>query len=109
MNIRAVFHLISYMTFVIGIAILGCTVVSLHYHDSHEVLMSLCTSDLETAVSSVATTLGGVGPGLSAVGATHNFSFISYGGQLVLIACMLLGRLEFYTVFVLLLPSFWKK
>ncbi len=72
-------------------------------------LMCLCTPDLETAASSVATTLGGVGPGLSAVGATHNFSGIPNGGQLVLIACMLLGRLEFYTVFVLLLPSFWKK
>jgi len=72
-------------------------------------LMCLYTPDLETAVSSVATTLGGVGPGLNAVGATHNFSVIPNAGQLVLIACMLLGRLEFYTVFVLFLPSFWKK
>ncbi|MBN2164418.1 MAG: TrkH family potassium uptake protein [Pontiellaceae bacterium] len=72
-------------------------------------LMTLCTPDLETAASSVATTLGGVGPGLSAVGAAHNFSAIPAGGQLVLIACMLLGRLEFYTVFLLFLPGFWKK
>jgi len=72
-------------------------------------LMCLYTPDLETALSSVATTLGGMGPGLNAVGATHNFSVFPNAGHLVLIACMLLGRLEFYTVFVLFLPSFWKK
>jgi trk system potassium uptake protein TrkH len=72
-------------------------------------LMCLCTPDLETAVSAVATTLGGVGPGLSAVGASQNFSSIPAAGQSVLILCMLLGRLEFYTVLLLFLPSFWKK
>ena len=72
-------------------------------------LMTLCTPDLESAASSVATTLGGVGPGLNAVGASQNFSGIPHFGQLVLIGCMLLGRLEFYTVFLLFLPSFWKK
>ena len=72
-------------------------------------LMCLCTPDIDTAASSVATTLGGVGPGLNAVGASQNFSAIPNWGQLVLIVCMLLGRLEFYTVFLLFLPGFWKK
>ncbi len=72
-------------------------------------LMTLFAPDLETAFSSVVTTLGGVGPGLSAVGASRNFAAIPVGGQGILIACMLLGRLEFYTVFLLFLPSFWKR
>jgi trk system potassium uptake protein TrkH len=30
-------------------------------------------------------------------------------GKIVLIFCMLLGRLEFYTMLALFFPSFWKK
>jgi trk system potassium uptake protein TrkH len=72
-------------------------------------LMTFFTPDTETAISSVAATLGGVGPGLSAVGATQNFAAIPVPGQIILTLCMLLGRLELYTVLILFLPSFWKK
>ena len=72
-------------------------------------LMTFFTPDLETAVTSVIATLGNIGPGLSAVGATQNFAAIPIPGQIILTLCMLLGRLELYTVLVLFLPSFWKK
>ncbi len=72
-------------------------------------LMCLFTPDLLTAISSVAATLGNVGPGLAGVGPMMNYADIPAGGQAVLILCMLLGRLELYTVLVLFLPSFWKK
>ena len=72
-------------------------------------IMSFFTPDLETAVSSVVATLGGVGPGLSHVGPMENYSEIPLIGQAFLTFLMLLGRLELYTVLVLLLPSFWKK
>ena len=72
-------------------------------------IMSFFTPDLETAVSSVVATLGGVGPGLSHVGPMENYAEIPLTGQAFLTFLMLLGRLELYTVLVLLLPSFWKK
>ena len=72
-------------------------------------VMSFFTPDLETAVSSVVATLGGVGPGLSHVGPMENYSEIPLTGQAFLTFLMLLGRLELYTVLVLLLPSFWKR
>jgi len=72
-------------------------------------LMTFFTPDLETALTSVAATLGNIGPGLSAVGATQNYAAIPAAGQSVLIVCMLLGRLELYTVLILFLPSFWKR
>ena len=72
-------------------------------------VMSFFTPDLETAVSSVVATLGGVGPGLSHVGPMENYSEIPLIGQAFLTFLMLLGRLELYTVLVLLLPSFWKR
>jgi trk system potassium uptake protein TrkH len=71
--------------------------------------MTFFTPDLVTAATSVVATLGNIGPGLNAVGATQNYAGISATGQMILSACMLLGRLELYTVLILFLPSFWKR
>ena len=72
-------------------------------------IMSLFTRDMVSAISSVIATMGGVGPGLGIVGPTQNYMAIPSAGKIVLIFCMLLGRLEFYTMLALLFPSFWKK
>jgi len=72
-------------------------------------LMTFFTPDLETAATSVIATLGNIGPGLAAVGATQNYAAIPIPGQIILTLCMLLGRLELYTVLILFLPSFWKR
>ena len=71
--------------------------------------MTAFTPDLGTAASSTIACLGNIGPGLNAVGATQNYANIPPAGQSILIALMLLGRLELYTVLVILVPSFWKK
>lgn len=72
-------------------------------------LMTFFTPDLETAATSVIATLGNIGPGLSFVGPVQNFAAIPVPGQIILSFCMLLGRLELYTVLILFLPSFWKR
>lgn len=71
--------------------------------------MTLYTPDIETAFSSVIATMAGVGPGLAGVGAVQNYGAIPAMGKTILIFCMLVGRLELFTVLVLFLPSFWKK
>lgn len=71
--------------------------------------MAYFTPDLTTAVSSVAATLGNVGPGFGTVGPLLNYGSVPDGGKIVLIATMLLGRLELYTLLVVLMPSFWKR
>jgi len=72
-------------------------------------VMTLFVADLTTAVSSVAATIGNVGPGLAGVGPTQHYAWIPLGGKWVLTLCMLLGRLEIFTVLVLLRPSFWRR
>lgn len=72
------------------------------------VVMSAVGLDLVTAFSSVAATVGNVGPGLGAVGPATNYASIPAVGKLVLVACMLVGRLEFFTVLALLTPAFWR-
>ena len=65
-----------------------------------------------TALSSataVATTLNDVGPGLAQVGATESFEIVNPLGRFVLTVCMLLGRLEIFTVLALLSPAFWRR
>ncbi len=72
-------------------------------------LMTFYTPNLETATSSVIASLCNVGPGLNAVGATQNYAAIPAAGQTVLIVCMLLGRLELYTILIMFLPGLWKR
>jgi len=72
-------------------------------------LVSAAGVDLLTASTGLAACLNTVGPGLGDVGPLDNYAALSSFGKLVLCAAMLLGRLEFSTVFVLFFVTFWKK
>ncbi len=72
-------------------------------------LMAASGLDLISAGASVIATLGNIGPGLGSVGPIDNYAHIAPFGKSVLIICMLLGRLELFTVLVLVFPSFWRK
>lgn len=71
--------------------------------------LSISGFDLETALSSAATCLGNVGPGLGLVGPTENFAWMGAAPKWLLTFLMLLGRLEVYTVLALFLPQTWKR
>jgi trk system potassium uptake protein len=62
-----------------------------------------------SSATAVATTLNDVGPGLGQVGATESFEIVNPLGRFVLTVCMLLGRLEIFTVLALLSPAFWRR
>lgn len=72
-------------------------------------IMAFLTRDMALSISSVAATLGNVGPGFGSVGPLLNYSAVPASGKTVLILCMLMGRLELYTLLVLLMPNFWKR
>ena len=67
------------------------------------------TPNIQTAVSSVITCMGNVGPGFAAVGPTLNFATIPDLGKAILTLLMLVGRLELYTVLAIFMPAFWRK
>jgi len=73
------------------------------------VAMSLLGLDIITAFVSVAATINNIGPGLGAVGPMDNYTSIPLIGKWILIFCMLIGRLELYTIIVLLVPEFWRR
>ena len=89
--------------------IVGFVLLYLGLFAAASLAMTFFSPDLETAVSSVAATLCNVGPGLSAVGPARTFAAFPGAGKLVLTLCMLLGRLELFTMVVLLLPRFWRR
>jgi trk system potassium uptake protein TrkH len=62
-----------------------------------------------SATGGVAATLGNVGPGLGTVGPMDNYASVPAAGKWILSACMLLGRLELFTVCVLLMPGTWRR
>ena len=64
--------------------------------------------DIVTATTAVAATLFNIGPGLGKVGSIENFGWMGTDIKCLLSFCMILGRLEFYSVLVLLVPSFWR-
>ena len=65
--------------------------------------------DLVTALSASATAISNVGPGLGPiVGPAGNFASLPDAAKWILSAAMLLGRLEIFTVLVLLDPGFWR-
>ncbi len=65
--------------------------------------------DFVTSLAAVASCIGNVGPGFGMVGPAENYAAIPTLGKWLLIWCMLLGRLEIYTVIILLAPEFWRK
>jgi len=65
--------------------------------------------DFITALSGAATALANVGPGLGPVsGPAGNFSSLPDGAKWALDVGMILGRLEFETVFVMMTAHFWR-
>lgn len=64
--------------------------------------------DVVSATTSVAATLFNIGPGLAKVGPVESFAFIPASGKAVLSLCMVMGRLEFYSIMVLVVPEFWR-
>ena len=73
------------------------------------VFMSFLGLPFVTALTSVAATLNNIGPGLEHVGAIENFAFVSAPGKIFLSLCMVMGRLELFSICVLFLPSFWRR
>ena len=73
------------------------------------ILMTAFGVDLLESLSTVATSLGNVGPGIGAYGPSHSFSALPDSAKWLLSFLMLFGRLELFTVALILTPYFWKR
>lgn len=93
---RIITHIMNFLLLYLMIFVLGSIVLSVAGHD------------METSIGAVASTLGNVGPGIGLIGPIDNYAFFSPFIKIFLCFLMLLGRLELFTVLVLLTPFFWR-
>ena len=71
--------------------------------------LNILGMNFETSLGGAASCIGNIGPALGDLGPTNNYSILPDVGKWFLSILMLVGRLEIYTVIILLLPLFWKK
>lgn len=93
---RVIMHIIIFLLLYLIIFVIG------------SIVLSLMGIDFLTAIGATATCLGNVGPAIGEVGPVDNFSWLPPHAKIFLSFIMLLGRLELYTMLVVLTPSFWK-
>jgi trk system potassium uptake protein TrkH len=90
-------NLVALTCFFMGFATLG------------SIFLSLMGLDLTTSISASIACLFNIGPGLGQVGAIGNYADIPFLGKSILIAFMLMGRLEIFGIMLLFLPMAWRK
>ena len=73
------------------------------------VILTALGLDLVTALGATAASIGNIGPGLGSVGPSANYAHLPDLAKWLLAFCMLLGRLEIFTVIVLFSRSFWAR
>jgi trk system potassium uptake protein TrkH len=89
--------ILSYPAVYLFVFIIGCFV------------LLLTGLDGKTAASSAATAMAGIGPGIGTVGPAANFAHLSDLAKYTMTILMILGRLEIYTVLILLTRNFWRE
>ena len=72
------------------------------------IFLSFTGLDVETALTASASAIGNIGPGLGSIGPSGNWGHLTDLAKWLTSFCMLLGRLEIFTVVVLFSRSFWK-
>jgi trk system potassium uptake protein TrkH len=71
--------------------------------------LTLFIPDIVTAFSSTITTMSNCGPGLAGVGAVENYAWVPIPAKWIMVLSMLLGRLEIFTVLIVLRVATWRK
>ncbi len=72
------------------------------------ILLSTMGLDIESSIGASASAMGNIGPALGEFGPTDNYALLPSPGKWLLSFCMLLGRLEIFTVMVLFSRTYWK-
>ena len=71
-------------------------------------LFALYCIDPITSLTASASSIGNIGPGLGDIGPYDNWGHFPMGAKWVASFCMLLGRLEIFTVMIIFTKSFWR-
>jgi trk system potassium uptake protein TrkH len=73
------------------------------------VLLAATGVDVLTSMTAVVACMFNIGPGLGLVGPAEHYGHLPGLAKWVLAMAMIAGRLEFYTLVVILTPTFWRR
>ena len=88
---------------------LGFSLIYLSVFVLTALVLSGLNLDFQSAIGASASAIGNIGPAFGAFGPTDNYALLHPLGKWLLTFCMLLGRLEIFTVMVLFTRIFWKQ
>ncbi len=88
--------------------IMAFVIIYLTIFGASSIVLTLMGMDAVTAMGSVATSLGNIGPGLNETGPSHSFAQISASAKWLLSFLMVIGRLEIFTVIIIFTRYFWR-
>jgi trk system potassium uptake protein TrkH len=97
---RILTHILVFLLLYLITFIFGSVVMAFVLADTSEPLVN--------AMGLVATSLGNVGPALNDFGPSNTFALIPDFGKIFLCFIMLTGRLEIFSILILLTPYFWR-
>jgi len=78
-------------------------------HGVGSLLIAASGYDFITSTSAALAAMSSIGPGLGQVGPAEHYGHMGSMPHIVLSGLMLLGRLEFYTLLVLIIPGTWAR
>jgi trk system potassium uptake protein TrkH len=91
------------------LAVAGFVILYLAIFFLSVLVFGLAGHDLTTALTAVGANIGNIGPGLGPVGPSGNYNFFADPLKWLCVFDMLVGRLEIYTVLIVLTPEFWRR
>jgi trk system potassium uptake protein TrkH len=94
---KVVFNILSFFVLYMGIFI------------GSAIILSFMGLDFVTAIGASASSLGNIGPAFGNLGPVDNYAGLSDHAKIFCSFLMLIGRLELFTVLILLTPFFWRK
>ena len=94
---KVVFNILSFFVLYMGIFI------------TSSIVLTFMGMDFITAFGAAASTLGNVGPAFGKLSPVDNYAWLSDSAKFFTSFLMLVGRLELFTVLVILTPFFWRK
>lgn len=97
---RVITHILVFLLVYLILFVLGALIMSIVLQDDPTPFL--------TAIGSTATCISNVGPALGSVGPVDNFAHIPAAGKVFLSFLMIVGRLEVFTVLIILTPYFWR-
>ena len=87
---------------------LGFFLIYLSFFVLTSLVLTALNYDFTSSLGAAASAIGNVGPAFGAFGPTDNYALLHPIGKWMMTFCMLLGRLEIFTIMVLFSRTFWR-